>query len=106
MLHPLLMGDALGQSVAPAAPPTDPSRNQAIDALREIEFDRATGTLSEPDYDALKAVYTQRAIDAMRSAESGTVCQRCGPRPEAGARFCSKCGAGINALRSWRRERN
>jgi hypothetical protein len=31
----------------------------AIDALREIEFDRATGKLSDDDYAALKTEYTR-----------------------------------------------
>jgi hypothetical protein len=86
----------------------------AIVALREIEFDRATGKLSDSDYADLKTRYTQRALDAMRA--SGKVaadapvedvveaavlairarlrsCARCGPRPEPDAIFCSNCGA-------------
>ena len=39
----------------------------AIDALREIEFDRATGKLSDDDYSALKAQYTRTALVEMRS---------------------------------------
>ena len=39
----------------------------AIDALREIEFDRATGKLSDDDYSALKAEYTRTALVEMRS---------------------------------------
>ena len=39
----------------------------AIDALREIEFDRATGKLSDDDYAALKAEYTRTALVEMRS---------------------------------------
>ena len=35
-------------------------------ALREIEFDRATGKLSDADYAELKARYTEQAIAAMR----------------------------------------
>ena len=69
----------------------DPTRSDAIDALREIEFDRATGKLSDSDYDSLKATYTQRAVGAMR-AEGSSFCPRCGPRPEKDARFCSNCG--------------
>jgi rRNA maturation endonuclease Nob1 len=39
----------------------------AIDALREIEFDRATGKLSDSDYSALKAEYTRKGLVEMRA---------------------------------------
>jgi hypothetical protein len=86
----------------------------AIVALREIEFDRATGKLSDADYADLKTRYTQRALDAMRAAGATPVdapvedvveaavlairsrlksCARCGPRPEPDAIYCSNCGA-------------
>jgi hypothetical protein len=86
----------------------------AIVALREIEFDRATGKLSDADYADLKTRYTQRALDAMRAAGSAPAdapvedvveaavlairarlksCVRCGPRPEPDAIYCSNCGA-------------
>ena len=39
-------------------------------ALREIEFDRATGKLSDVDYADLKTRYTREAIDAMRREDS------------------------------------
>src|SRR6267143_2090932 len=38
----------------------------ALRALKEIEFDRATGKLSDADYEQLKAKYTQEALVAMR----------------------------------------
>src|SRR6058998_1316467 len=38
----------------------------ALRALKEIEFDRATGKLSDADYEQLKAKYTQEAVVAMR----------------------------------------
>jgi ribosomal protein L40E len=66
--------------------------NPAIEALREIEFDRETGKLSDADYDALKSEYTQRALAVMRGGDV-PVCPACGPRPEKDAVFCSKCGA-------------
>ena len=93
VLYPLLVSDGPRADDDSASNPLvgGPSRNDAIDALREIEFDRATGKLSDLDYDSLKSTYTQRAVDAMRTADS-VVCPRCGPRPETSARFCSRCG--------------
>ena len=84
----------------------------ALRALKEIEFDRATGKLSDADYDELHAKYTQEALAAMRegSGERGAgsglprptpalrsplpapACPVDGPRPEPDAAFCSTCG--------------
>ena len=69
----------------------DARRNAVMEALREIEFDRETGKLSDKDYEALRSTYTQRAVEIMRRAEVLS-CSRCGPRPEMDALFCSKCG--------------
>src|SRR5437879_13649616 len=43
----------------------------ALRALKEIEFDRATGKLSDPDYEQLKAKYTAEALAAMRGEGAG-----------------------------------
>jgi hypothetical protein len=84
------------------------ARAVALRALKEIEFDRATGKLSDADYDHLNAKYTAEALAAMR-AERGVqsqgpvkpaaisklptpACPDHGPRPEQDARFCSDCG--------------
>jgi double zinc ribbon protein len=87
-------------------------RAVALRALKEIEFDRATGKLSDADYDALKAKYTAEALAALRSEprEQGVgsraqtshpaprsplpapACPTHGPRPEPDAAFCSECG--------------
>ncbi len=84
-------------------------RAVALRALKEIEFDRATGKLSDSDYEQLKAKYTQEALVAMReesgvrsgepgvkpASDSGLPTPRCpehGDRPEPGALFCSECG--------------
>src|SRR6059036_3830150 len=40
----------------------------ALRALKEIEFDRATGKLSDTDYDALKQKYTTLAVETLRDA--------------------------------------
>ena len=87
------------------------ARAVALRALGEIEFDRATGKLSDADYEALKATYTTAALAALR-AEQGVPgarpessrpavvrapvtprsCPTDGPRPELDAVFCSACG--------------
>ena len=94
----------------------------AVEALREIEFDRATGKLSDDDYAALKATYTRDALLELRAAQDrrpvapaavadpveealrayrarrsvapagARTCVVDGPRPEADAVFCSACG--------------
>ena len=87
----------------------------AVEALREIEFDRATGKLADADYAALKARYTAEAVAAMRAAPGDArpvdesdveaairrakearaaypACPRHGQRPEADALYCSECG--------------
>ena len=46
-------------------------RAVALRALKEIEFDRATGKLSDADYDALKKQYTTLALEALRDAGGG-----------------------------------
>lgn len=94
VLYPMLMsaGEPVAVPEERPAVPSDTNQAAAVDALREIEFDRATGKLSDFDYDSLKASYTQRALTAMRGG-TGSVCENCGPRPETGASYCSNCGA-------------
>lgn len=60
------------------------SSESAIEALREIEFDRATGKLSDDDYASLKTEYTRSALVEMR--------QRRDPAPAAASQT-----AGIGA---------
>jgi double zinc ribbon protein len=107
------------------AEPVDPEetpKGVALTALREIEFDRETGKLSDPDYHLLKTKYTAAALEALRAESVGEGagsddleamiaarvrslrsaaasmppalprCPTCGPRPESDAVFCSSCG--------------
>lgn len=80
-------------------------RAVALRALREIEFDRATGKLSDADYDSLHAKYQAEALAAIRAGEGATTaptrptshvprptCPTHGVRPEQDAVFCSDCG--------------
>ncbi len=92
---------------------------QALLALKEIEFDRETGKLSDDDYAHLRARYAQRAMEAIKAEEAvevaetavavedpaealilaararARVCPACGPRPETDAAFCSDCGRAL-----------
>lgn len=97
VLYPLLSSDGTLNSATGILTndPRDPTRNSAVDALREIEFDRATGKLSETDYAELKTAYTQRALAVMRSS-GAAICDNCGPRPESDAQFCSNCGRPVS----------
>ncbi|MEO6066897.1 MAG: zinc ribbon domain-containing protein [Gemmatimonadota bacterium] len=90
-------------------------KGQALLALKEIDFDLATGKLSDADHALLKHKFTAEAVAAIREdapavavvsagtvASVGTVisagtaklqaCPTCGPRPESDAIFCSTCG--------------
>lgn len=66
LLQPLVRSSP---SEAPPFEPLDPEETPkgiALTALKEIEFDRETGKLSEPDYEFLKAKYTSAALEALR----------------------------------------
>lgn len=92
VLYPLFRGQPATVSRAPAIKIA--RATTAVDALRELEFDRQTGKISASDYDSLKARYTDQALAVMRAGNSA-VCERCGPRPEADAQYCSRCGAAL-----------
>lgn len=48
----------------------EPVPGSAIEALREIEFDRETGKLSDEDYDGMKARYTVQALVELREQDA------------------------------------
>ena len=97
VLYPLFMtGSLTAPSRVTPLDRDETARNPALDALREIEFDRETGKLSDADYTALRTQYTQRAVESMRGSDA-PVCPTCGPRPEKDAMFCSNCGLPLSA---------
>jgi hypothetical protein len=83
---------------------------QVLLALREIEFDRATGKLSDENYEVLKAKYSRLALDAMdveEGAESGAASDAAEEliRQAARAKTCPNCGVAPSAARSSRSRR-
>lgn len=124
VLEPVARGEAAPLPVGDPEDVEDTPRGRALSALREIEFDRATGKLSEMDYESLKARYTARALEVLRQESSradpasndleaqvaarvaairsgsdarNPDCPSCGPRPEPDALFCSNCGNSLGA---------
>lgn len=49
--------------------PLQRRRDRALAALREIEFDKATGKLSDDDYTRLQAKYQTEALEALRAVD-------------------------------------
>lgn len=115
VLQPVIApGPRVSRPVEPMDPEETP-RGIALAALKEIDFDRETGKLSDGDYQYLKARYTRAALDALRGESGGAPvessepaaaararsmggsrvpsgCAVCGPRPEPDALYCSSCG--------------
>ena len=101
-------------------------RRIALTALRDLEYDRATGKLDSNDYRQLKAELSREAlshlqrddgagdggesaverasrdleeeIDQLRSAlREGMLCPSCEHLNNVGARFCGRCGGALHA---------
>ena len=73
VLQPLLASHPPAPSAFEPLDPEETDRGVALAALKEIEFDRETGKLSDEDYAFLKAKYTGAALEALRveAAEAG-----------------------------------
>lgn len=94
-------------------------RRVALAALRDLEYDRATGKVVGDDYDALKNELSREAIRALdarpgsalaaeaelvsreledeiasirRALRQGLQCEGCQRLNDAGARYCGGCG--------------
>lgn len=110
VLYPLFF--AVSEHARAASTESANAEDSAILALREIEFDRATGKLSDADYGELKKAYSERALRELRGATDAAnappldsiearvrayrmthrECPSCGLRPEPDAVYCSTCG--------------
>jgi hypothetical protein len=125
VLQPFLGAESGPEPVEEPLEPEETRKGVALLALKEIEFDRETGKLSDGDYQDLKDKYTAEALEALREDEEARapddiealiahkvrtlrfaaatvlpgapVCPACGPRPEPDAVYCSTCGSGLPA---------
>lgn len=87
--------------------PLERQKREALAAIKEAEFDRAMGKLSEEDFAQITRRYREQALAAMAALDTTTEAPRGGPRltfcPQCGtklpprANFCGACG---HALRS------
>ena len=72
VLYPVFFGSARRLPSPPRAKAIENDEASAVAALRELEFDRATGKLSDSDYTELKARYTKSAVAEMRRQSAST----------------------------------
>lgn len=128
VLEPVLRA-ASGRTVVAAAPifsdsddeddPLLARRDRALAALREIDFDKATGKLSDEDYDRMKTQFSAEALDAIQAVDAVSAptddvevlisaartpgaarhkfCLECGSPLEGAGRFCLECGTPVTA---------
>lgn len=97
----LIIGPLTRAGAAPAAGADEPDeledtpKGVALAALREIEFDRATGKLSDEDYQTLKDRYTGEALAILRSEETGAAAPAAEP---AAAPPAAPAGDAVEAM--------
>ena len=103
VMAPLLRRTRAAAGVVPEwVDPEETPKGIALAALKEIEFDRETGKLSDVDYRQLTVKYTDQAVEAMRAEEkSGSESAGVGaPAPDSVAAVESVIAAKVRALRA------
>jgi len=99
-----------GGRVEDAASPLERQKLDAYAAIKEVEFDRRMGKLSDEDFTALTQRYRQQALAAIAALEQAkraetarrgrtparmAYCPNCGEKLAARANFCSNCGRAL-----------
>lgn len=79
------------------------ARETVFEALRDLQFEYATGKLSANDYTQLKSRYEVQAADILsqidavqaknKNVQGKRACPRCNTVLYAQDKFCAKCGA-------------
>src|SRR5690348_7915913 len=85
--------------------PLERQKREALSAIKEAEFDRAMGKLSDTDFAQITQRYREQALAAMAALEAGVTrgggkarlafCPQCGVKLAARANFCGGCGTSL-----------
>jgi hypothetical protein len=120
-LHRALAGFWLRREAPPPLAATErqtleAEKALALRAIKELEFDRAMGKISDADFQALggrlraRALSLMEALDAAAASKTGRAAERrnlgeggqlppacpsCGTPADADARFCKNCGTAL-----------
>lgn len=121
VLHPLVTGrGAPMEKSDDEMSETEARRRVKLLALRDVEYDFATGKLDDEDYRSLKSELAAEALEALEASEKeaegvgsddleaeiaavrkglrqGSICEECGHANPGGSRFCSSCGTALSA---------
>lgn len=112
--------DAADLRAGQARGEADGARIRALAAIKELEFDYATGKIDEGDYTMLRARYDVKALETLRpetqraegtpsimddltarleaeirAARGRRFCAACGGELPRAARFCPACGSSV-----------
>ena len=93
IIAPLIEDRDAGKAGAEDSPAA--RKDEALAALRELEFEYETGKVSEEDYSALRARYARAALaarDELGEQVPADACPACGSGVRGDAKFCSRCG--------------
>src|ERR1051326_5344418 len=82
VFEPALFPGRAGARIPELEAADETRRGIALLSLKEIEFDRATGKLSDADYEALKARYSAEALAALAEEQLGSNGKGAGGDPE------------------------
>ena len=131
LLHPMLTGRRASLQWEEDEPTEAESRRRVtLLALRDVEYDYATGKLGQEDYQALRRELAAEALTALAEAEAestslgaaaphledeitrlrsglslGSTCSVCGSGNSADSRFCAYCGVPLRDGASGRASR-
>ena len=118
ILWPLLSRPEARSAEGGSLPPAPAAKGRmALAAIKELEFDLATGKIAEDDYKMLRARYEAKAVEALteapavrpiapdealeteiRAARGRRFCTSCGTALPSGARFCPSCGTAARGV--------
>lgn len=99
-------------------PTAEAREKEALEALRELEFDYETGVVTEEEYRRRRPELAREAVDAHQEVETAggaggaaaagaeaeggdgagppAHCSSCGASLRPGSRFCARCGAPVD----------